>query len=244
MTALRTLFHRLLIGIWLRPGAVRRVPIGGQRGLKFELRGPLAQRISVFYRTYEKAVSAWLDAHVQPGMTIYVVGAHVGVHVLTIARRLQETGRIIAFEGWPENFTHFQRNIALNTELNVKIEAVAACVASESGTIEMAEGAADGKHHIIREGDTARIIEVPSVSLDDYYQQHSGPPAVILVDVEGYEADVLRGAAGLIAEHKPLLVLEHHDKADALRATLKKLGYTVTESPKHLYATPALLQVH
>lgn len=244
MTALRTFFHRLLIAIWLRPGSVRRVPIGGQRGLYFELRGPLAQRISIFYRTYEEAVSAWLDAHVQPGMTVYVVGAHVGVHVLTVARRLHGNGQIVAFEGWPENFTYFQRNIALNPQLNVTIEAVAACVAAESGTIEMAEGAADGKHHIIREGDTARIIKVPSVTLDDYCQQHGSPPALILVDVEGYEADVLRGAAGLIAEHKPLLVLEHHDKADALRATLKKLGYTVTESPKHLYATPALQQGH
>jgi FkbM family methyltransferase len=238
MAILRKALQRLLILLWLRPGTVRRAPIGGQRGLRFELSGPLAGRVSVFYRTYEKAVSDWMDSHVQPGMTVYVVGAHVGVHVLTIAKRLRGEGHIVAFEGWPQNFTHLQRNIALNPQVNVTIEAVPACVAAESGTIAMAQGDTDGKHHIKHKGDTTRIIEVPAITLDDYHRQHENTPALILVDVEGFEADVLRGATELITAHTPLLVLEHHGEAAALREILHKLGYTVNEYRRHLYATP------
>lgn len=239
MTTLRKVFQDLLILFWLRPGTIRRVPVGRQRGLRFELRGPLTNRVSVFYRTYEKAVSDWLDTHVQPGMTVYVVGAHVGVHVLAIAKRLQGDGYIAAFEGWPENFTYLERNIALNPQVDVTIEAIPACVAAESGTIAMAQGDADGKHHIMHAKDTTRIVEVPAVTLDDYNNQHDHNPALILVDVEGHEADVLRGATELITAHTPLLVLEHHGKAPALRKILVKMGYVVHKHRRHLYATPA-----
>lgn len=228
----------MLTTFWLRPGTVRRVPVGGQRGLNFELRGPLTKRVSVFYRTYEKTVSEWLDAQVKPGMTVYVVGAHIGVHVLGIAKRLAGSGRVVAFEGWPENVTYLQNNIAANPQLQAVIESVAACVAAKSGTIQMAQGGADGKHHIAAEADTAQIIEVPAVTLDDFYREKGTPPALILVDVEGHEADVLHGAMGLITEHKPLLVLEHHGKADALRKELQPLGYSLTENDRHLYAVP------
>ncbi|MCB9452223.1 MAG: FkbM family methyltransferase [Anaerolineaceae bacterium] len=241
MTGLKDLFTHLITSFWLRPGTVRRVPFGAQRGLRFELRGPLEKRVSIFYKTYEKAVSEWLDHHVQPGMTVYVVGAHVGVHVLGIAKRLGDDGHVVAFEGWPENFTYLKRNIAINPQLDATIEPVAACVTAESGTIQMAQGAADGKHHIAndaKEEHASGSIEVPAVSLDDYYAENGNPPALILVDVEGHEADVLRGATHLIAEQKPMLILEHHGKADTLRKKLKALGYSLTRSPRHLYATP------
>ena len=46
------------------------------------------------------------------------------------------------------------------------------------------------------------ILDIPSLSL-------------LKADVEGMEADVLRGAAGLIREHRPILYVEAHHPEDA-----------------------------
>jgi FkbM family methyltransferase len=169
-------------------------------------------------------------------MTIYVVGAHIGIHTLYIAKRLQTAGKIIALEGWPENYAYLKKNIDLNPRSGVEIIPVQRCVAKESGRVMMAAGSSDGKHHLAAPGDT-KTIEVQATSLDDYWRETNLAPDVILMDIEGYEADALEGAQALLQAHKPHLIIEHHRRESLVKAGLAAHGYTsMIVDKRHIFA--------
>src|SRR5208283_1888021 len=75
------------------------------------------------------------------------------------------------------------------------------------------------------------LIEVPMVRGDDLDREH-GPFTVVKVDVEGYEAKVLRGCSALI-KRRPRLALELHgpllhqagDRVEDVQAILAEVGY-------------------
>jgi FkbM family methyltransferase len=226
--------HTTLTTLWLRPGTARRSLVGPYRGLTFGLSAPLMNRIGIFYKTYEPNVSEWLSEVVRPGMTVYVVGAHVGIHVLHIAQLLKGQGAIHAFEAWPENYASLEWNIRLNMALGVPITPHPVAVARESGVIHMAEGSSDGKHHIAEAGE-ARQIEVQATSLDDFWAG-SGCPDLVLIDIEGFEHDALEGGQKMLQACKPRLALEHHGKQETLLAWLNQHGYTVQRTDsRHIF---------
>ncbi|MAS32488.1 MAG: hypothetical protein CL610_00690 [Anaerolineaceae bacterium] len=214
---LKRAFHRLLAMTWLKPGATRTVAFGPYRGLTFQLNEPMMSRLGTFYRAYEPDVSAWLDANIRSGMTVYVVGGHVGIHVLHIAQLMQARGHIYVFEGWPDNVAALQRNVDLNPQLQVDISVLPQCIAAEAGIVNMAEGTSDGKHHLSNTRDSAsHTIEVEATTLDQFWQTRKTCPDVVLIDIEGYELDALEGGERMLSACKPRLVLEHHGEEAAL----------------------------
>jgi hypothetical protein len=66
---------------------------------------------------------------------------------------------------------------------------------------------------------------VRQVVLDDYFDR--GPFALLKIDVEGMELEVLRGAQRIIEQHRPILYVEDDrvDKTAALESALRDLGY-------------------
>ena len=231
----RRLWYGLLSSVWLRQGANRRVPLGPYRGLYVHLSPPLRDRLRIFYAAYEPEVTHWLAQHVKPGMTVYNAGAHVGIHALYIAQLLNSQGRLFAFEGWPENFDALKANIDLNQHLNVEMTPVQMCIARESGIVTMAQGSSDGKHHIADAAETGSE-HVPSISFDDFAGTNPLPD-FIMIDIEGYELDALEGGESLLAQSKPLLLIEHHEQVNALTTWLQARGYQVnTLARRHLVA--------
>ncbi|MBL8117877.1 MAG: FkbM family methyltransferase [Anaerolineae bacterium] len=236
---LKNIIYRIIRTFWLRKGTVRTVPVGPYQSIRFELSAIMQRRIEVFFRAYEPNVTAWLEQTIKPGMTVYVVGAHVGIHVLYIARLLQGQGHIYAFEGWPENFALLQRNIALNDHLETGITSVQSVVSEKSGKINMASGGSDGKHHIAAAAQTNHHqIEADGISLNDFHAENDHCASVILMDIEGHELDALKGATVLLQTCHPRLGLEHHEHGDALESWLTANGYTIDSRDKrHIFAS-------
>jgi FkbM family methyltransferase len=238
MRTIKRGLHSILAQTLLRQGTVRQVPLGPYRGLKFYMSEPMMSRVGTFYRAYEPDVSDWLTTHIQPGMAVYIVGGHIGIHVLHVAQLLQGQGRLVVFEGWPENHAALQRNFSLNPQLQVNITLEPQCIAAAPGMIQMAQGSSDGKHHIAAEGE-AQTLEVPATSLDAYWQATNACPDVVLIDIEGFEMDALKGAENLLDACKPVLVLEHHGADAALTGWLSVRNYRVdTLGRRHLVARP------
>jgi FkbM family methyltransferase len=238
MRQIKRSLHKLLARTLLRQGTVRQVPIGPYRGLRFYLSEPMMSRLGAFYRAYEPEVSEWLAEFVQPGMTVCIIGGHIGIHVLYVARLLQEQGRVVVFEGWPENYAALQRNIGLNEQLNVEILLEPQCIAAAPGTIQMAQGASDGKHHIAAGGE-AQTLAVPATTLDAFFGTAAVCPDMILIDIEGFELDALKGGENLLAKCRPVLVLEHHGADAALTGWLSVRSYRVDMlGRRHLVARP------
>src|SRR3954451_5544991 len=83
--------------------------------LELDLRDNL-QRTLYFTGTYEPGVLALLERELRRGDVVLDVGAHVGVHALTAARRLRALGggRVIAFEPTPDSATTARAAAARN----------------------------------------------------------------------------------------------------------------------------------
>jgi FkbM family methyltransferase len=66
-------------------------------------------------------------------------------------------------------------------------------------------------------------LECPVTMLDDYRLS----PAIIKIDVQGYEKQVLEGAWSTITRSKPILLIENDDRssAEAVMGLANKLGY-------------------
>ena len=72
-----------------------------------------------------------------------------------------------------------------------------------------------------------------AVSLQDFISQYGNSPDVIKLDVEGAEADVLRGGLDFLRERKPSLLLSVHG-SDCRRDCLEILGGLGYKSVKPL----------
>ena len=221
---------------WFRPETVRSVAVGALYGLRFEVSPELATaRMHVFRSAYEREVAAWLRGVAGPGTTVFVVGAHVGIHAIYAARLAAPSGQVHAFEAWPENHRRLMRNIAANRDRIVLTTAVATAVGASTGQALMKRGQSDGTHRQSRDGE----VPVPITTIDDYVA--SGPaPDVMLIDVEGSELDVLSGSERSLEALSPSLLLEHHGCAEALRSWLTTRDYeTAPLGQLHIAAEPA-----
>ena len=82
-----------------------------------------------------------------------------------------------------------------------------------------------------------------AIALNDFAQAHPAP-TLIKIDVEGAEADVLRGSEEIFARSKPVLICEvHHGQAaEDVTRWLNERGYTFewleasSQFPRHLLA--------
>lgn len=137
-----------------------------------------------------------------PGATIFDLGAHQCVVALMISRAVGPAGKVIAIEAELHNVRVAERNRELNDAANVHI--IHAAAASAPGTLRFEEGL-NG-----RVNDSAiGTAQVRAVSVDELAAEH-GPPAVVFVDVEGFENVVLDGASDTIAARSAAFLIEVH----------------------------------
>lgn len=141
------------------------------------------------------------------------IGAAVG-HTSRKMRRRSPRSRVIAFEPNPANWPHFEKTNGADRQ----IELIKAAVGDQKGTVRFstaqkieategkwasfAGGSSIGK--VSAEGD----IEVPVVTIDDLLRERQeGEVVFCKIDVQGYEANVLKGAHRAIQERRIKLLL-------------------------------------
>jgi hypothetical protein len=91
--------------------------------------------------------------------------------------------------------------------------------------------------------DSAEGFYLQAVTLDDFARRH-GAPMLVKMDVEGGEAEVLKGALRVFSDSRPRLLCEvHHEAAArAVRDWLRERSYTFEwmeeepTFPRHLHA--------
>jgi FkbM family methyltransferase len=155
------------------------------------------------------------SGQLQAGARVFDLGAHQGVVAMILSRMVGRKGEVIAVEGTAYNVATAKKNFALNQIQNVKIlHAVAADRAGVPiGFSETLNGRA-----------SAGSKPLESVSIDSLAEKY-GFPRVVLLDVEGYECPVLRGAAAALRQSIDFFVevhsgcgLENHGSLEELIA--------------------------
>jgi FkbM family methyltransferase len=159
------------------------------------------------------------------GNLVIEVGANLGAHTVGLARLVGTTGRILAFEPQRLVFQTLCANVALNSLENV--DCYWSAVARENGMITVPELSPHVKNNFggLSLGDAKNGVQIPCMTLNDF----SYLPRVnfVKIDVEGMEADVIRGGDKLLRKFKPTLYVENDriDKSRDLIELIIGLGY-------------------
>ena len=145
-----------------------------------------------------------------PGIAIDI-GANMGAHTVPVAIELARQGRsMLALEPQPVIFQQLCANLALNGLMNVL--ALPYACGSQPGVLSFTapdyrrEGNFGGVS-MSAQGGISAVITAPCHTLDELVQQTQ--VALIKIDVEGYELEVLKGASNTIARQHPAMYIEN-----------------------------------
>ena len=178
----------------------------GRHRLSIELADPLAEGWYDHDWQEPKAIGFLRQRGIlREGATVLDLGAHQAVIALMLAREVGPSGRVVAVEAEPHNARIAERNRALNAAENLTVLHGAAAAAP--GVLSFAEGL-NGQ---IDEGSAAGNVAVPAVTIDELARRF-GRPALVMIDVEGYEANVLRGADTLLGDGTTSFLVEIHEE--------------------------------
>ncbi|HEV8722542.1 MAG TPA: FkbM family methyltransferase [Candidatus Binatia bacterium] len=187
----------------------------------------------VFYRAFVEQI--------EQGMTVFDIGAHIGLLTLGAAKRVGRNGRVYAFEPSPETAKILERHICLNRWQD-RAEVVKAVVSDVAAVVPfyiygVSMAASLGKENVEalnpEQPNAAVKIDVPSVTLDEFCKGRNIKPAIMKIDVEGAELQVLRGAKDLLLNESLSVLCEIHPRQmqycrsslPQLEAYLDSVGY-------------------
>lgn len=172
----------------------------------------LLRRVLAF-GAYEPELAQLFTSHIAPNRDVIDVGANVGFFTNLAARKLK-TGRVLAIEPTAAAHDMLTRNIAHNgiVERVIAWRGVAAAEAGEL-TLNVVEGREEysslgGIVHPSVEGEALTSETVQAQPIDALVAEHDLRPAVIKIDVEGAELDVLLGAQETLKAHRPVVISE------------------------------------
>lgn len=184
----------------------------------------------------EPAVQRAMEAHLKPGDVFYDIGANVGFLSLLGAKLVGPKGHVYCFEPLPSILPLLARNLDQNGFSNYDI--IEAAVSDRSGTASLATDR--GELRAMLTPNMASTIDVSLVTLD---KLDLPAAALIKIDVEGAETQVLRGMTRVMREHRPALIIEIHDgQGSSVEAILSKAHYRTEvlndDGMPHLLAHP------
>jgi FkbM family methyltransferase len=153
---------------------------------------------------YDLAVTEALARLIRAGDTVVDAGAHVGYMTTLAGLAAGPTGHVTSWEPHPELFRVLERNVA-DVSAGYRIARIRlrnAALASTRGTADLAipddAPTNDGMCYLARtERPSTRSIPVTVETIDDGLG--ATPVAVMKLDVEGAEMNVLAGASAALA---------------------------------------------
>jgi FkbM family methyltransferase len=215
-----SLGHDARVVKWTRStyGAVLNF-IAAERGVNWSING-VNYRIDMRYRSqmaheYESPVAEFLRKVVKPGFVCFDVGANVGVYVLQLCHWSGPSGRVIAFEPNPEARITLQRHVLMNGLRN-RVRTVPLALGSADRHSRFFAAGADGMSRMDMPNpllaNQSHELDVPVTTLDGFVQAGRIAPDVVLIDVEGFELEVLLGAQETIRAKRGAIhvVMEIH----------------------------------
>jgi FkbM family methyltransferase len=209
----------------------RRLPVAGIDTFVDVTDG--SARLHYFHdEPYEPQLAAAVRDLLKPGDVFVDAGANIGFFSILAARIVGPSGRVFAFEPHPEALATFRDAIAVN---GVIVEVVHAAVGSSVGTIDLFLS----QDPVLSTTDPARSpardhfsfdrrVSVPLLTLDAWLARHPEVAprlALVKIDVEGTEADVLDGMRDVRAACPRAAIVLETDRDGAADAILVREGY-------------------
>ena len=169
----------------------------------------------------EKFYEQWMLTNIQQlpyKQGIWIdVGAHVGNHTIFFSTQCK-ADEVWAYEPNPVAFEVLKKNVANNKGNTVRLFNCA--IGDVKGTCQMIPN----KEHQGRSKTRRKAGKTPMEIIGDI----TAKVALVKIDVEGSELDVLKGAMPMIKRDFPELFIETFDNLEAISGMLPK-GYKLIE---------------
>lgn len=156
----------------------------------------------------EPETHKFLDAiyhKVDGGITLIEVGSSIGEFAIDSAG-YRCIDRVYAFEPLPSSSKAIKLAADANQLKNVQV--IEKAVSNLSGKASFRMDSDCSSSHIAKEEDD-NSFEVACTTLDEELPHHRGP-SILLIDTEGNELNVIKGAAKLISANIPLIIFEYN----------------------------------
>lgn len=180
----------------------------------------MLSRLSYWYRAWryrfrvDPAEIHYILSVLQPGDTAVDIGCHKGGYLYWMRRQVGMMGRVYAFEPQPRLFeylTGIQKQLNFS---NVQLENMG--LSSQTGSMALyipasSSGTSPGATLNAVAGDHSTGFHrhiVPVTTLDAYFLAEGIRPALLKIDVEGHELEVLKGGRALLGACRPRILME------------------------------------
>ncbi len=224
----RTLFHAVHQRLGVRAPAVLRLANGTV--IEVDCANTAFLDYAVRNRTeagVEPEVSGLLIGLAERLGVVYDVGANWGYYPLLLAAEPRFAGVLHAFEINPRTAGDL-RHAVVRAGLSERVAVHAFGLSDRDGEVRLSREKHSYLARVVGEGHRGAADRVGVRRLDSL---DLPPPDLIKIDVEGHEAAVLRGAANVLARHRPLVVMENWfdpERTEVMLTPLRllaKLGY-------------------
>jgi FkbM family methyltransferase len=151
-----------------------------------------------YFGKWEPIVSHLMSQRLSPGQTFIDVGANTGWYTILGANKVGPTGRVVAIEASPVNFSWLEKNISMNRLGNVRLVNEAAWSIESELSFFQGPASNSGASTVLPSFAKVKCCERIGVI-------HAHPLAALLrpdeistmrilkIDVEGAELEVIRG---------------------------------------------------
>lgn len=167
----------------------------------------------------ERNLQRFAARHLYPTSTCLDIGARIGLTTASLALACPK-GHVYAFEPSPKRALHLRRNMTANALSNTTVveRALGAACAANSAIVR------DPGWQPLSVDDARVAME----TIDNWSVAISSPIDFVNLNVGGYEAHVLAGAAETLARDRPVIFMEFNSVAIAFAARRSPLSFAET----------------
>lgn len=187
---------------------------------------------------YEKATTTAIKKLVKKGMNVINIGANIGYFTLLMARQVGPTGKVFAFEPFPNTAKFLQKNVDVNGYKNVEVHTKA--VSNKKSKADFWVGGSS-THSFLSEMKTQSYpqltkVEVETITIDDFLRERNFKIDFMMMDPEGSEKYILEGMTktleknpeiGIITEYNPYTLKLAETDGKSFLNLIERLGFSI-----------------
>lgn len=206
----------------------------------FKIKKGRTTRISILTGEFEHSTTELIKKEVKDGMVFLDIGANIGWYSLLGSRLVGNSGHVYAFEPDPYLFKIINENVELNNLTNVSVFPFA--VSNKSGKAKFSlNHAQDGDNRLESQIINDEIIQVKTITIDDFCERHNVKPDFIKMDIQGSEPKAFEGMKNIVSKNPEIKIITEvfpeaiddvGSSTENFIDSLEKTGLTIKEIPE------------
>jgi FkbM family methyltransferase len=171
-------------------------------------------RIILVQGEYDCMLHRVLDRLIVPGMTCLDVGANIGDVTLYMARLLNTSGHVFAFEPVPHVYERISKHV-IRSGLAERVSVLPIALSNQNGRADIAFASQEvenqGMASLVNRSNSVvdSHTQIQTATLDSFVKANQVPSiGFIKIDIQGAELLFLEGASQTIEESRPVIAIE------------------------------------